>query len=130
VWQPHWKKTPEIEREAATRALTKQNDWIIEGVSSSVRLHSDLVIFLDVSRIKCVWRCIKRNTRFLFRSRPGLPAHCPEILFIPKLLQIIWRFPRLVGDQLRLEAQQSDKFITARNQRDVDRIIEQIKLAA
>ena len=129
VWQPHWKKTPNFEREAATRTLTGQNDWIIEGVSSSVRSQSDLVIFLDISRIKCFWRCVKRNTRFLFRSRPELPPHCPEILIVPKLLQIIWRFPKLVGDQIRMEAQQSEKFVTARSQRDVDRIIEQIKFA-
>ena len=42
---------------------------------------------------RCLGRCLRRNAPYLFRSRPGLPERCPELLILPTLLRLIWRFP-------------------------------------
>ncbi|MDH4385007.1 MAG: hypothetical protein QE280_06155, partial [Caulobacter sp.] len=73
--------------------LISKPDWVIEGVSSTVIEAAEVVVFLDVNRRTAFWRCAKRNWRYLFHSRPGLPDHCPEVLIVPRLVQIIWRFP-------------------------------------
>jgi hypothetical protein len=65
-------------------------------VSRQVREAADIVIFLDVDRRTCLMRCAGRNWPYLFRSRPGLPEDCPEILIVPRLVSIIRNFPRLV----------------------------------
>jgi adenylate kinase family enzyme len=69
---------------------------VIEGVSRVVRESADLIVFLDYPRWVSFWRCAKRNWRYLFRSRPGLPENCPEIRIVPTLVRIIWQFPKKV----------------------------------
>jgi thymidylate kinase len=92
VWQTGWKKTPIQEKAEQIARLVSKPSWVIDGVSSTAERAADIVIFLDVSPALCTWRCAKRNSRFLFHSRPELPANCPEIAIIPQLLKIIWQF--------------------------------------
>ena len=96
VWQEGWSKTPQDERRILEEGLVSKEQWIIEGVSSMARQAADTIVFLDLPRSLCYVRCIKRNWRYLFRSRPGLPDNCPEIRIVPKLIKIIWRFPKIV----------------------------------
>lgn len=96
VWMPGWQKTSAEIRQKKEDALTARPDWVIEGVSKSVRDKADLVIFLDIGRGRCLYRCMKRNWRYLFKSRPELPPKCPEILILPRLFKLIWAFPTLV----------------------------------
>lgn len=81
-------------------ALVAQAHWVIEGVSKRVREAADVVIFLDASRPVCFRRCAARNWRYLFRSRPGLPERCPEILIVPYLIKLIWAFPERVRPRI------------------------------
>src|SRR5579884_1511206 len=97
VWQPGWQKTaPAQRRRALEQLIASSDEWIIEGVSQIVMEAADTIIFLDVPRHVCLWRCAKRNRHYLFRSRPDLPERCPEILIIRELLSIIWNFPAQV----------------------------------
>lgn len=97
VWQSGWRKTPAEQKKQRIQQLIRSSDeWVIEGVSQAVMEAADTIIFLDVPRHVCLWRCVKRNRHFLFRSRPDLPERCPEILIIPELLRIIWNFPKNV----------------------------------
>ena len=93
VWQPGWRKSPAGWRKDREAELVARPSWIIEGVSRTVLDAADYVIFLDVPRATSFARCARRNWKYLFRSRPGLPEHCPEILIIPRLIKIIWGFP-------------------------------------
>lgn len=97
VWRPGWKKTPAEERAAAERELAARSAWIIDGVSSTVRQASDLVLFLDVPAHRCARQALARSLRHLTSGRPGLPDGCPEWRIVPRLLQIIRRFPSGAG---------------------------------
>lgn len=92
VWGPGWTKPPREEINTQINALTARPTWIIDGVSSIAERAADTVVFLDRSPAACTWNCAKRNWRYLFRPRPGMPENCPEALIIPRLLEIIWRF--------------------------------------
>lgn len=96
VWRSGWKKTPKDERDRQIRELTGKECWVIDGVSFLAQAEADCVVFIDVPRRISFWRVAKRNWKYLFRSRPGLPPACPEILIIPALCKIIWNFPALV----------------------------------
>lgn len=100
VWQEGWKKTPPEDQERQITQLTSTGRWVIDGVSYSVQEIADVVIFLDVPRRVSFWRTLKRNKRYLFSSRPDLPPNCPEILIIPTLVKIIWRFPYRVKPKI------------------------------
>lgn len=103
VWQEGWKKSSPEFKAAKIDDLISLENWIIEGVSDQVRDVADIVIFLDVNRAISYWRCSKRNWKYLFKSRPGLPSNCPEIVILPHLLKTIWRFkhqvrPKILAD--------------------------------
>ena len=100
VWRPGWNKTPPKEREQVERQLVSNSHWVIDGVSDTVRRAADIVILLDVGRPTCYWRCLRRNWRYLFHSRPELPSNCPEILIIPHLTKLIWNFPLLIQPKI------------------------------
>lgn len=100
VWQPGWRKTDPQERTRLEQALVDKDSWVIDGVSGRVREAADTIIFLDFARRVSFWRCAKRNHRYLFRSRPGLPDKCPEILIAPRLARLIWRFPTVVRPEI------------------------------
>ncbi len=128
IWQPYWQKTSDHARSEAIEQITQSDKWIIEAVSEVVRTKADLTIFLDVPRYICLLRCAKRNLPYLFRSRPELPAHCPEILIVPRLLKIIWNFPNLVRRRLVFEADHSTNIRIATNREQVDNILKDFDL--
>lgn len=113
VWQPGWKKTPQAERVRRIHELTEAEAWVVDGVSLEVQAAADTVVFLDVPRKVCFWRAMKRNWRYLFRSRPELPSGCPEVLIIPTLCRIIWNFPERIRPRIlaqRHETRNSQRF--------------------
>lgn len=126
VWQPHWMKTPEAERAVAIAEIVSGKHWIIEGVSASVRAQADLIVFLDVPRRRCFWRCTIRNLPYLFRSRPELPADCPEVLILPRLLKLIWNFPARAGREIHVEANRSEKYVVIRDAEGIRRLMESL----
>lgn len=96
VWQPGWAITPPRERAIQIGTLIASKSWIIEGVSTDILNAADTIIFLDCPRRISYWRVLKRNWRYLFKSRPELPKNCPEILIMKKLIRIIWNFQKMV----------------------------------
>lgn len=51
------------------------------GRTIAVRLAAaDTVIFLDLPRLTCTWRILKRRLRYLGRTRPDVAPGCPETL--------------------------------------------------
>lgn len=104
VWQPGWKKTPADLRAKLETELVLGESWVIDGVSKRIRDAADLVIFLDVPRVTCALRALRRTASNPFRTRAGLPEDCPEWRIVPRMLQIIWRFEHLVAQELRFEA--------------------------
>lgn len=124
VWQANWKKTPQAEKDQQIQNLVLKDSWVIDGVSSHVQSVADVVVFLDVPRRVSFWRVGKRNWRFLFRSRPGLPPECPEVLIIPTLIKIIWHFPKTIRTRILDQASQgsdSQRFFHVRGRHDLEK---------
>lgn len=96
VWKPGWILANREEKELELEKIIKLPFWIIDGVSKKVLEEADAIFFLDYPRRTCYWRALKRNCRYIFRSRPELPENCPEILVVFKLIKIIWAFPKVV----------------------------------
>jgi adenylate kinase family enzyme len=52
----------------------------------------DTVIFLDLPRVLCTWRIVWRAARYVGRTRPDMPAGCPERLSW-EFVVWVWTFP-------------------------------------
>lgn len=88
------KKTDKEKVIQIQRGLVSQESWIIEGCSFSaleMRFEkADMVIYLDIPRIQCIWRVIKRT--FVFDQKLA-DSGC---LRLPNwtLLKFIWAFEK------------------------------------
>jgi adenylate kinase family enzyme len=85
----------------------------------------DTVIFLDLSRLRCLWRVLARRLRYHGQSRPDMAADCPEHLDW-EFVRWIWNYPRRTRPQLlqKLAALRDEKrVIVLRTPRDVSRFL-------
>lgn len=104
-WRPGWVPTPADEWRATVQQLVTADAWIMDGNyggTLDLRLEAcDTVVFLDLPRIVCLWRVLKRQLRYLGRVRPDLPPGCRERLSWD-FLAWIWTYPvRRRGDILK-----------------------------
>lgn len=127
VWQAGWKRTPRADRLVQEQAIAAGSAWIVDGVSDLILGAADMVIFLDRPRRICLWRAFRRNLFYLFRSRPGLPKRCPEILIIPTLIKIIWRFPQHVRPKI-LATCRSKQLFHVRSDADLQKLVPELCL--
>lgn len=124
VWQPGWQPTPREERNRRIAELTSRPSWVIDGVSGLVRDVADTVVFLDVPRHVALRRCARRNLPYLWRSRPGLPERCPEVLVIRALVKIIMRFDEDVRPTILSDAADPHtRFIHVQSGAQLDRLL-------
>jgi|SRR5215470_2677629 len=96
-WQPGWVEPPKNIWQARVEQLLSRESWIIDGNYSgtlSTRLQAcDTVIFLDLSRVLCVWRIIRRRLKYRKMNRPDMADGCEE-RFSLEFLSWIWNYSR------------------------------------
>lgn len=94
-WKDDWQKVPQPEFDRMLLNEIKKPRWIIDGNHSRtlpLRLRfSDTVIFLDYSRMVCMWRIIKRVIGGFGKNRSDMGNNCRE-RFDKELLKRVWRF--------------------------------------
>jgi adenylate kinase family enzyme len=100
-WSAGWTPMPYSEWTACVREMVDLPSWIIDGNYRStldIRLqHADTVIFLDLPRLVCMWRAVKRRVQYAHISRPDIASGCDEQFFHPNLfnfLHRIWNYPQ------------------------------------
>jgi adenylate kinase family enzyme len=95
-WQPGWVETPGEAWRERVEQLVGEDAWIMDGNYGGTlerRLAAaDTVIFLDLPRLVCLARVVRRWIRFRGRSRPDMSAGCPERLSW-EFLRWIWTYP-------------------------------------
>lgn len=95
-WRPGWQPTPDIEWREKVEELIRSEAWIIDGNyggTLDIRLEAcDAVVFLDLPRMLCLWRVVKRQVQHIGRVRSELPSGCPE-RFNWEFISWIWTYP-------------------------------------
>ena len=96
-WSAGWIEPDKARWAETIRAVISQQAWILDGNYSGTlaeRIEAcDTVVFLDVSRTVCLWRVLKRVAKYRGKTRPEMPAGCPERLSIGFLVWI-WTYPK------------------------------------
>ena len=127
VWQPGWVRTPPLQRRRLERAIAAESAWVADGVSAVLMQAADMIVFLDQPRWRCYLRVARRNRSYLWRSRPGLPEDCPELLIAPSLIRLIWRFPQHARPQILRYRESMGRFIWLRGQAECQRWLAALK---
>jgi Adenylate kinase and related kinases len=97
-WQPGWVKHSKDEQIARQKELISGEKWIIDGTwggTMEIRYAAaDLIIYLDINRLLCMWSAAKRTGK----KRSDLPDYLEEKnIFSKEFFQFckwIWIFPK------------------------------------
>jgi len=98
-WRKGWMPAPREDALRELGAAIRGADWILDGNFLAAGnqdprfARADTVIFLDLSRTRCLWRVLKRLVRDRRRGRPDLPEGCREA-FDVSLVRWVWSYPR------------------------------------
>lgn len=95
-WRPGWVEPPKPEWAKTVEDLVARDAWIMDGNYSGTlaqRLRAcDTVIFLDIPRLVCLWRVLKRAVVYRRGGRPDMAAGCREKLNW-EFVRWIWAYP-------------------------------------
>jgi adenylate kinase family enzyme len=104
-WRPGWVASPAAEFREAVGRLAATPAWIMDGNYSNTydpRMPiADTILWLDYSRLTCMWSVLARTARGYGRTRKGLPPECPERIDM-EFFAYVWTFravhrPRIVA---------------------------------
>lgn len=94
-WLPGWNLRSKEEQRQRILERIAGDRWIMDGTSTSsfdVRVaRSDIVIWVRMPRLLCIWGAVTRWLRFLGRTRPEMAPGCIEKIDW-EFLAFIWTF--------------------------------------
>ncbi|MBB3913188.1 AAA family ATPase [Rhizobium fabae] len=104
-WLPGWMQRDRVEQRAIIASRILEDRWIMDGTNPStfdIRLpRTEVVVWVRMPRLLCVWGAISRWMKFLGRTRPEMAPGCIEKVDW-EFLRFIWTFekkfaPRIVA---------------------------------
>ena len=94
-WHPGWVESSKEEIDAKILTELEKPRWIMDGNYSrtlAMRMEKcDMVIYLDFSRLACLWGVVKRVVTHYGKVRPDMGEGCPE-RFDLNFVKWIWGF--------------------------------------
>ena len=132
-WRPNWTEPPKHEWKETIEGLVRRESWIMDGnfggTIETRAAAADTIILLDLPRVLCVWRAVKRRLKYPNRTRPDMGEGCPEKVDL-EFLQWIWNFhrdsrPRLM-EVLRRNDESKSIFVL-KSRREVETFIQDLK---
>lgn len=135
-WQPGWGQPHKADWEQAVLHLLQGEAWVMDGnYGGTLKLRlaaADTVIFLDLPRLVCLWRVVKRWVRYYGRTRPEMGCGCPERL-TGEFVRWIWRYRRdrrpSILTQIRAVAQ-AKRIVVLSSRAEVRRFINSLPRGA
>jgi adenylate kinase family enzyme len=130
-WRPGWQAMPAEEWQNVVAKLVAQPRWVMDGNyggTLETRLEAcDAVIFLDLPRLVCLWRILKRRFRYRGRTRPEIAPGCPETLNW-EFIEWVWTYPkrRRAGILERLRNLTGRRVVVLSSQREVDQFLREL----
>jgi adenylate kinase family enzyme len=98
LWLPGWVQRDNAEQRAIMSARVLEDRWILDGTSPrsfEIRLpRTDIVVWVRMPRLLCVWAATVRWIRYFGQTRPEMAPGCPEKLDW-EFLRFIWTFERI-----------------------------------
>ena len=101
-WKPGWQQVSTEEFDEKLAAELEKPQWIIDGNFTRTILQRiakcDTVIYLDYSRIVCLWGVIRRVIKSYGKTRPDMGEGCPERIDF-EFLRWVWNYNRQNRDK-------------------------------
>lgn len=132
-WQPNWIATPVDDWDIIVESFSDSEEWIIDGNYSrtmNTRIQrADLIIFLDMPNMLCLYRIFKRRIKYNRKTRPDMNEECTEKLDL-EFIKWVWNFKKRnrakILDKLEV-ASKTKRIIILKNRKQVNEFIEGLK---
>jgi len=126
-WKPGWVEGDREVLRGEVEAAVRAEHWITEGNfidASALRFaRADTIVWVDLPRLACLWRAVRRAVTGFGQSRPDLAPGCPEKIDLA-FYGYIWSWNRLMrpkteaaitqfGSRARLVRLRSDREMAA-----------------
>lgn len=102
-WLPGWAERDETERKRIIAEKVAQDRWIMDGTNTTtfdLRLpRSDVVIWVRMPRLLCLWGAVSRWFKWIGRTRPDMAPGCPEKIEW-EFLRFIWTFEQVYSPRI------------------------------
>ncbi|EJC79183.1 adenylate kinase-like kinase [Rhizobium leguminosarum bv. trifolii WSM2297] len=104
-WLPGWVTRDRAEQRGIIASRILEDRWIMDGTNTSsldIRMpRTDVVVWVRIPRLLCIWGAISRWVKWIGRTRPEMAPGCTEKIDW-KFLCFIWTFeekfaPRIVA---------------------------------
>jgi len=127
-WLPGWTARPSAESSAIIGDFLDTHDaWVIDGNYTSHHYsrrmeEADQIILMNFNRFACLWRAFRRRLQYHGKARSSMTEGCPEKLDLPFIWWILHegRTHRTKERYRALAKTYPDKFVTIRNQKELD----------
>lgn len=122
----NWKERDKNDFMHIQKEMVNQKRWIIDGnctQSLEVRFEkSDLIVYFDFGRLKCLYRILKRHLYKENYIHDRAPDCLEKITF--KFLKYMWFFEKRVREKIKIAQKQypEKKIIKVSNNRDLEKI--------
>jgi adenylate kinase family enzyme len=131
-WRPGWDPTPDDEWDQVIGRLIAQEGWVMDGNYGRTLQQriaaADAIVFLDMPRLVCTWRILKRRFKHVGGSRPDVAPGCPEQVNW-EFVHWVWTYPsrRRPGILEKLDAVRREKQVfILRSTADVRRFLREL----
>lgn len=132
-WHAGWVETPKDVWRKKVEELAGGDSWIMDGNYSGtldIRLTAcDTVVFLDLPRVLCLWRVLKRLVKYRKKTRPDMADGCFE-RFDLEFVKFVWNYPlsskKRVIEKIELYGKRKN-IIHLKSRKDVKSFLETVK---
>ncbi len=131
-WHPGWVESSKDEIDGKIMAELQKPRWIMDGNYNRTlpkRIgYCDTVIYLDFSRIACLWGVLKRVVTTYGTVRADMGEGCPE-RFDLDFLKWVWNFNKEKREQYyrMLNEAEAVEIIVLKNRRMVHRFLNELE---
>ena len=132
-WRAGWVEPEPDEWIRTVTELIERDSWVIDGNYSGtldLRLRRcDTIVFLDLPRVLCLWRIVKRFFRYRNGNRPDVAEGCREKLDF-EFVSWVWNYPRRSRPKVlkRLQQHAGEKQIfRLRSRKEVKRFLSEFE---
>ena len=131
-WLPNWTEPSKEDWRATVEKILESDQWIIDGnFGGTMEMRvaaADTIIFIDLSRVLCLWRVIKRRIAYRKTTRPDMAEKCDEKVDLD-FLKWVWRYPRSSKPKIEELLQRNSKekhVIRLRSRSEVKRFLRRL----
>lgn len=125
-WLPKWERKPTEQFEKELKEELEKEKWIIDGNYNrtlDLRVsYCDLIIYLDIPRIVCLYSIIKRRIQYANKSRIDMQKDCNEVID-RSFISYVFNFNKTHRKKYYDLLSKVDKeYIIIRKRKDIDKI--------